>query len=274
MERRRSRWGSVVLVIKVLCPHCERLSELEQFRVEAGVLHVACLRCGQESQAAASASPQVVSTRAAGESQSAPRSNEGYVPTLSPLPMPAPQRMSLSSAQGASNVVMLRTAGLEAIEKASRAADSDAFTLPAGFCPKCVAKRGAAPFCPQCGVSFDTFEEANVVPPPWLKEAWIDLLRDWGNETRHETLRQRARQADSLTDLGRLYRLRLAAEPLDPIAENGRAEVLRMASVPIAFRPAAEEPKTHWLKVVFALLVIGGCIAAAAALITSLGPHR
>jgi len=216
--------------------------ELERFRLEGATLHVTCGRCGQETAvtsvlaaaAAAAATPGV----------SPPASAPPVAPRAEPSPSRPPSqppRVGLASSPTASNVVMLRTATVEAVERAGLAADGDPFEVPAGLCPKCLARRAEGPACPQCGVVFHAFQPDNLSPPEWLREAWRALLRDWGNDDAHEALRLRAQQEGALTLLGRLYRLRLAVEPTDPIAEKGRLDVLRLASAPMSLRPRADE---------------------------------
>lgn len=173
-----------------------------------------------------------------------------------PVRPPPPARVSLASSPGASNVVMLRTATVEAVERAARSADGNPFEVPEGHCPKCLAVRDGSPSCAQCGVRFDAFQEAHVAPPPWLREAWVALLRDWGTEASHEALRARAQREDALTALGRLYRLRLAVEPNDPIAEKGRADVLRVAAAPMTYRPRSGEGDNNRMKLVLAGAVV------------------
>ncbi|MEW5738668.1 MAG: hypothetical protein AB1938_07055 [Myxococcota bacterium] len=281
--------------MKVLCPQCERMVDLERFRVEGGVLHVTCVRCGADTEvrpsadAVAASVPQATveapgsadeaasgphlgsGARVAGGASApaaasprvlpeAPRSSSPLVesspppPSGSPSPATArapestpsrppsqPPRVSLTSSPAASNVVMLRTATVDAVERAAKSAEGDPFEVPPGFCPKCIARRDGSSSCPQCGVQFDTFVAANVAPPAWLCEAWVSLLRGWGDEGAHEALRQRAQREDMLGALGRLYRLRLASEPNDPIAEKGRTDVLRLASAAMSYRPRSDE---------------------------------
>jgi len=157
---------------------------------------------------------------------------------------------------------MLRTASVEAVERAAQSADASPFEVPEGHCPKCLARRDGSPSCPQCGVQFLYFQEAHVAPPVWLKQAWVELLRDWGNDAQHDRLRARAQQEDALTALGRLYRLRLAVEPNDPIAEKGRGEVLRLAAAPMTYRPSAETAGTSRAKTVLVVVVVAFCLAA------------
>lgn len=265
--------------MKVLCPQCERLAELGRFRVDAGQLYVTCARCGAEMAAGASA-PETVSepveaSRPAPVASSpppaplAPPASTGdeaaataRVASAPSRPPSQPPRVSLASSPTASNVVMLRTASVEAVERAAQSADASPFEVPEGHCPKCLARRDGSPSCPQCGVQFLYFQEAHVAPPVWLKQAWVELLRDWGNDAQHDRLRARAQQEDALTALGRLYRLRLAVEPNDPIAEKGRGEVLRLAAAPMTYRPSAETAGTSRAKTVLVVVVVAFCLAA------------
>lgn len=213
--------------VKVLCPQCERLITLEVFRFEGpvpsppGALIITCGKCGAETRV-----------------ESAPTTDDAPAATRPPS---LPPRVSLESTAGGSNVVVLRTAGHEAAQKAARAADEGPFTLPGGVCPKCIAPRAPTPSCPYCGILFATFDETSVLPPKWLREEWVEVLRDWGNELKHTQLRRKGQQTDALAALGRLYRLRQAAVPEDPVAEEGRADVLRLAAVAMSFRPPQDD---------------------------------
>jgi uncharacterized OB-fold protein len=242
--------------VKVLCPACERLAPLEQYTLEAGVLVVTCARCGVATRAVAEqSSPGAVPVVAvAGQGDEHSATARSTMP--SGAPTLAPPRVSLASTPGASNVVVLRTAGHEAVQKAAQAADEGPFKVPEGVCPKCLATRAPErETCPHCGIDFARFEEATVLPPQWLRDAWVELLRDWGNEKLHGQLRRKAQQADALPSIGRLYRIRQAWVPEDPIAEEGRADILRLASMNIAFRaPPVEDDRRR-------KLIIGGVAA-------------
>lgn len=271
--------------MKVLCPQCERLAELGRFRVDGGTLFVTCARCGAETAVSAPDAAPRDATPVAPSPPPAPRAAPATSAAPSPAveqPAPAPARVtasapsrppsqpprvSLASSPTASNVVMLRTATVEAVERAARSADANPFEVPDGYCPKCLSRRDGGASCPQCGVQFDYFQEAHVAPPVWLRDAWLELLRDWGNDAQHDRLRARAQQEEALTALGRLYRLRLAGDPNDPIAERGRAEVLRVASVPMTFRPRGEESGSSRAKLVLASVVVLFCVAAIAFLV-------
>ena len=210
-------------LVKVLCPQCDRLIALEVFRVEGSSLIISCATCGAASrvESAPAAVNQVAS--------------QGRAASL-------PPRVSLASTEGSSNVVVLRTAGHEAVQKAAKAADEGPFAIPQDVCPKCIALRAPSPSCPHCGILFESFDEATVLPPKWLREEWVEVLRDWGNELKHGQLRRKAQQTDDLATVGRLYRLRQAFVPEDPMAAEGRAEVLRLAAVAMSFRaPSSDE---------------------------------
>lgn len=203
--------------MKVLCPLCDRLGELDQFRFEGDLLVVTCSKCGAQTPVQASADP--AQARVTAE------------PATS-RPSPTPQR--LSSSPGASNVVLLKNVNTEAVESAARSARTDPFEVPAGLCPKCLAKRNERDTeCPQCGLVFARFDAQTVTPPQWLAEAWRALLLEWGDENQHDKLRKKAVQAEGLPAIGRLYRLRLASMAQDPYAQRGRDEVLRLAAVPV-----------------------------------------
>ena len=235
----------------MLCPQCERLLELEVFRVDGPALIITCTRCGVESRV--QSVPAAASQASSGGSVRAPS---------------LPPRVSLASTEGGSNVVVLRTVSHEATQKAARAADEGPFAVPDGVCPKCIAPRGEASSCPHCGVLYESFDEAAVLLPKWLQEEWVSLLRDWADESKHGLLRRKAQQVDSLAALGRLYRIRQAFVPEDPVAEEGRADVLRLAAVAISFRPAKDDETERRKRVVLISIVsVVAFLAALAVLI-------
>lgn len=224
--------------MKVLCPTCERLLALEHFRVEGSTLVVTCSKCGAEArvgpavEAAATPAPSTV------------------VP-----PVREPPRVSLASASGASNVVVLRTASHDAVARAAAAVESP-FAIPEGLCPKCVArKRDGVEECPHCGVRFELFEEATVLPPKLLREEWVSVLQDWGNDAKHQQLRRKAQQLDALASVGRLYRLRQANFPEDPFAAEALNDILRLAAVPIGL-PRPDDAGAEQRKRVVTIAVV------------------
>lgn len=226
--------------MKILCPHCERLLAVTRFRVEGGVLVVTCGGCGAELR---SEEPRALASPGPVSISSAPR-------------------VSLASVEGASNVVVLRTAGHEAVSKAAIAADlPEPFRAPPTVCPRCISPRTGAAECPHCGVRFETYEEALALPPRWLRDEWLLLLRDWGNEAKHAQVRRKAQQLDALAAVGRLYRLRLAAVPEDPIAAQGREDVLRLAAVPMNYGPMEDSVEQRRKVVTFAAVVVASLLA-------------
>lgn len=242
--------------MKVLCPHCERLVELERFRVEGAAVVVSCPRCAAETrlEAPGLAAPATAAASAPGAARS----------SVPPPVMPGP-RVSLASDPQASNVVMLRTSAHEAVERAAVAAEERPFSVPEGLCPKCLVARTTQDACPQCGLVFAQFDEAAVLPPKWLRDEWLATLRDWGSDARHEQLRQRALQGGGLAAIGRLYRLRLAWSPGDPWAETGRTEVLRLAAASLALQSSeGGEPQRK-------AVVVGAFVVVAVLLLALLG---
>ncbi len=215
--------------MKLLCPECERLITLEQLRLEGSTVVITCQKCGAE---------QRVESATAASEVAAPR-----VASAAP-------RVSLASTGGASNVVMLRTSSVEAVQKAAVAAEEDPFAIPEGVCPKCIARRAKAEACPHCGIRFAAFDEAAMLPPKWLREEWTDVLRDWSADEKHAQVRRKAQQVDALAAVGRLYRLRQAAVPEDPVAAEGLADVLRLAAVPIGLPREREDDVERRRKVV------------------------
>lgn len=227
--------------VKILCPSCERLLTLGAFRLEGSTLVVTCVGCGVESRAEQPAAAAVAPSFAASR------------------PVSQAPRVSLASTEGGSNVVVLRTAGHDAVAKAAAAADDAPFAVPDNVCPRCIAPRAAAAACPHCGISFERYEASMTMPPKWLRDDWVALLRDWGNEAKHTIVRRKAQQLDALAAVGRLYRLRLATVPEDPFAHEGRAEILRLAAVTISLaRPGEDHELTMSPRRRNAILGLGG----------------
>lgn len=179
--------------VKFLCSSCNRLLDVQRFRVEGAVLIISCVECGGESRAIS----------AGGNGQ--------------PAPPPA-------------NVTPLRAVP---VEESALPVKENPFEVPAGHCPKCISKRSAqAHACPTCGLVFAQASGEAFTPSEWLMGEWVQLLRDWGNDDHHEQLRSEAMNKGELAEVGRLYRLRLAEQPADPRAVRGRDEVLRLAVLP------------------------------------------
>jgi hypothetical protein len=243
------------------------LITLEVFRTEGAALIISCTKCGAESRV--ESQPAAVS-----ETVAEPAQQVAQVAQVASMPPPRapslPPKVSLASTEGASNVVVLRTAGHEAVQKAAKAADEGPFQIPEGVCPKCIGPKSASPSCPHCGILFESFDEATILLPKWLREEWVALLRDWGNEAKHSQLRRKSQQLDALAMVGRLYRMRQVSVPEDPVAAEGRADVLKLAAGSIAFRPSGDDEVERRKKLVltgiFAVLAIMAALAVLAML--------
>jgi hypothetical protein len=220
---------------------------LTSWRVEGGQLLLVCSACGVQ-HSVAGAAPSV--------------------PAPSPSAPPAPSR--LASSPVASNVVALRPAAAEAIARAVALEQSDPFAVPSGVCPKCIAKRPpAATSCHHCGLVFDRLTAEALEVPDWLSTAWRGLLRDWGDERRHDQLRTEAGLRDGLASLARLYRLRLADCPEDPFAKRARDELLRQATASMSAPRVTTEiaAQTNSILKWVALLALIGTLVLGAVLV-------
>ncbi len=193
--------------MKFLCDGCERLSDVRDFRIDAGLLLVRCDKCHFESKAASppSLAPRVASVGAA------------------PPPTPfVPKVISLHSATD------------EAVRRAASDAGADqAFAIPEGRCPKCISVRPpAAAACPQCGLGFDNSAAVRGLEPSGpLAQSWRETLRRWGESGAHDAFLHQAMVGGELPQAGRLYRIRLALHREDPAAQRGVEEVLRLATL-------------------------------------------
>ncbi|MBL8957610.1 MAG: hypothetical protein JNK82_42945 [Myxococcaceae bacterium] len=212
--------------MKFLCSSCNRLLDVERFRVEGAVLIISCPGCGAEN-------------RAIGNTPAAPPAAN-----VTPLRPPAPPVAPVLVAPP----------------------DGDrAFDVPPGHCPKCISRRSAqALACPNCGLVFEQADGDAFAPSEWLKNEWLLLLQTWGDEARHEQLRSEAMSRNELAEAGRLYRLRLALQPQDPIAARGRDEVLRLAVLPSLNlqRTKPGDGETPRWKYVALSVVIVACLIA------------
>lgn len=218
--------------MKFLCEGCERLVELERYRLDEGVLVVRCDRCGRETRAVARPAP-------------------------APAP-PPPARPSSPSPQ----VIPLRPAA-DVVQAAAEASEGDPLRVPEGHCPKCVARRppGAAA-CPQCGLSSASFSPEALRPGPELESEWRALLKHWSAIDQHDRLLSAAVTRGELAAVGRLYRIRLAVHPEDPVAQRGRDEVLRLAALPAAAPAVAVEPgrRSGWRPLLWVLFVAASAL--------------
>ena len=232
--------------MKYLCGACERLVELKAYRVEAGALVAACPACGQETRTG---------------------------PPPAPLaPPPEAPRPTLAPTTAGSNVVELRSGPRDGAERARALAAERPFAVPQDRCPKCItARRPEATTCASCGAVFELVSPEALMPEPWLRDGWVQLLGAWGDPARHDALLVLATEKSELPALGRLYRLFLAQVPDDPAARRGRDEVLRRASVPslaVAEAPRSGSGKT--LRTALMAVVTVGALVALGLLVRAL----
>jgi hypothetical protein len=114
----------------------------------------------------------------------------------------------------------------------------DAFSVPAGFCPKCIAAREeGARTCPRCGLEYARFRPEEYQPSELLSASWEALRTQWEDRGAHDRVLILAAERGELASLGRLYRIRLARSPKDAMAQRGREEVVRLASASSALTP-------------------------------------
>lgn len=244
---------ATVIAVKYVCSQCERLVPVEDFRLDGPTLVVRCPKCGAETRSEPAAPSLTVPA-----------------PDAVPAPRPSPSapRPVLTRPTGAhSNEVALRSPQADAVSSAAKSV-ATAFDVPAGLCVKCLTPVVAGKTeCPSCGNPYGTLPELPEVPE-WLRTAWVELLSQWDDTARHDKLRKQAVEQQELASIGRLYRLRLARNPNDPIATLGRDEVLRLALFPslnlsTAQKPAREgDAKWKWVMVGLVFLLVAGVLVA------------
>lgn len=233
--------------MKFLCPSCERIAPAAAFRTEHQTLWLRCARCGEENALEL-------------ESQSAmPKPAPVAVPTNPPPP--APVLPVEPSAPASPRVLPLRAVS-DAVKLAAEAAQAaNPFEVPADRCPKCIGARDPdALICPHCGLAFINFRPEESEPSPEVSAAFRRALEAWDVPERHEEVLTIATRRGELAAVGRLYRIRLVAAPLDPVAQRGRDEVLRRASASSDMLRTidAREPRPpRWQYFAVAILGVG-----------------
>lgn len=220
--------------MKFLCEGCERLIPPAAFRVEGTVLVLLCPRCHAETragpalgeQASPASGPVIVLARE--EAELDPLQHE---PTRRmTLPKAVLENMGLEPGERHPTAPSLRVLPGASREAAQRPPE-DPFLAPAGHCPKCIGPRAeGATMCPFCGLDFSLAQPEAFQPSETLAMAWRGVWESWEDTAVHDRVLALASQRGELAELGRLYRIRLAHLPEDPLAQRGREEVLRLAS--------------------------------------------
>ena len=252
--------------MKYLCEGCERLISPAAFLLEGTQLVLECPRChvqtraeqARDEDAAPLSGPVIVLAREDAEPD--------------PLQQEPTRRMNLPPA-------MLANMGLEpgerrptspslrvvpgAAQVPARALPEDPFQPPAGHCPKCISPRAeGAQVCPSCGLDYALFQPEVFQPSEPLAAAWRGVWESWEDTAVHDRVLALASQRGELAALGRLYRIRLAHQPEDALAQRGREEVLRLASTASLLAPPQAPDKGARLKVVGLTMLLLAVMAA------------
>jgi hypothetical protein len=192
--------------MKFLCAACDRLVELDVFRVEAGRLRVVCSQCGEENQSEAEA-----------------RASE--------------QKVANGGTAGAAG------SGLKVVSlRRPRMTVPLEMQAPDGFCPKCISPRSAiSKSCKSCGLVYANFRPEEHLPSAEMTQAWERVTARWDDVAAHDAFLAAALGRGELAQAARLYRIRLASSPADPAALRARDEVIRLATLPVALAPNPRE---------------------------------
>jgi ribosomal protein L37AE/L43A len=146
--------------VRFICSSCNRVLEVERFKVEGSTLVVVCTSCGAENI-----------SHAVAQTALAAHGSHG-VPPAAPI-----------AAAPLANVVALRTPTVEAIARAAKSVAEKPFDVPPGHCPKCISRRAPNVLaCPSCGLTFSTAKENAFAPSTWLESEWLTLLKSWGDD--------------------------------------------------------------------------------------------
>lgn len=129
--------------MKFLCSHCDGLSEIAKFHIEAETLIIPCSRCGKENRSTAHPSESAAS----------------LPPPLTEPPLPSPK------------------------SETEHAISDEEFIVPAGHCPKCLSRRASSAACPSCGLPANadgaSFEPGEWLRTEWvsLLRNWSDAAQ-------------------------------------------------------------------------------------------------
>jgi hypothetical protein len=239
------------MVTRFACAACERLAPYCAFQHSGADLHLTCARCGADNVL----------------ERSAPRAEAGAEPQQA-----AP---AASAAAAGPRIVSLRPVD-DAVGLARQAAlAQDPFAIPEDRCPKCIGPRDAqALSCPGCGLVYVNHRAEFVAPSAELGQIMREALLRWDDDVAHRALLEWASARGELPQLGRFYRLRLAAAPHDPLAQRGRDEVLERAAAASPLRPSDPAERPTFALPYLALVAALGVLAVALWLVLGAGPAR
>ncbi|RKG80514.1 hypothetical protein D7W79_07825 [Corallococcus exercitus] len=266
--------------MKYQCEGCERLVQVESFRIEDGQLAVTCRVCGAKTLAGPSPSaspaqpvasvspvappmaPVIAREASRDDAVPGPRGGDGAA-----MAMPAPEAF-IPPAPARASVTALRVIRSDAASVAPPDFDGDPFQAPPGHCPKCVAPiRDDAGACAQCGLVYANFIPDEHQPSALLATEWHALMGTWHDWDAHDRLLSQAMGRGELAMVGRLYRLRLARAPNDAQALRGREEVVRRVTSAV---PLASDGPSPALARKVKNTVMGGVLVVALALVVFL----
>ncbi|HYO74289.1 MAG TPA: hypothetical protein VEU33_50270 [Archangium sp.] len=181
----------------------------------------------------------------------------GETTTVPPAPEPVPARASSVQLR-----VVQDSSGPAAPSSSFSSSSEDPFMPPAGFCPKCIGvKKDGAVVCPYCGLDYARFKAEESRPSGAVASTWLGVVELWESKGAHDKVLALASERGELAALGRLYRIRLARNPEDTMAQRGREEVLRLAAASSTFMATPPPDKSTKMRMaglglLFLLLMI------------------
>ncbi|AKJ07815.1 hypothetical protein ATI61_107263 [Archangium gephyra] len=181
----------------------------------------------------------------------------GETTVVPPAPEPVPAKASGVQLR----VVQDPSAPAAPVSSFSSSSD-DPFMPPAGYCPKCIGvKKDGAVVCPYCGLDYARFRPEESRPSGAVASTWLGVVELWESKGAHDKVLALASERGELAALGRLYRIRLARNPEDTMAQRGREEVLRLAAASSTFMATPPPDKSTKMRMaglglVFLLLMI------------------
>jgi hypothetical protein len=243
----RQKTSAAPVNAKVVCPLCERLTDIELFSVESGRLYLHCPRCEQRfptgarlklravrtelEEAAAAATGGAASTAGGASTEPAPPSAPTAVPTFRPI------------------------------------------EAPPGHCPKCIAPwPDDVKCCVRCGLNANRRQPRRYHPKAGLARRWDALLHRWDDPAEHSRFLAAAVETHELAGAGRLYAVYLAHRPGDAQAVRARDELLGMASTHLTLARQSKPQRRRSRAIDFC--VVFSVALAALTLIARLIAHR
>jgi hypothetical protein len=112
---------------------------------------------------------------------------------------------------------------------------------PKDCCAKCISKRaGLIGACAVCGLD-ERLAPYQSETAPWFEAAVETLAREWPDEKAHLQFLELAAAREALPWAARLYRIRAAYVPSDPLCAMAQASILKRASAVLALPSTPHE---------------------------------